>query len=317
MLALAAATTFLSFDDAASIHERLARAATRSLDAPVEYGRLLWPALYFPFLTGVAIILLDVARRYPGPVRNAMVGGLAALVAAVVLELSAFVLIEISGLTKTAWPLVCAIAIEEGAEVGGWILIAASLTAVLRTHAPEPSVAGRITEEHARGSRPAASGRVLGRLAQAGPDARHELRKGEGLRHVVVGAELEATCALLGASPCCEHDHWHGAARRSQPTENVEAVEIGEAQVEDDERDAAARDSAECLRRGPNLLGWKALRLQSLANERCDPSLILDHEDRHVGTVPRNGAPRPGVLRLPTKPRSSLHATVVISSTNR
>ena len=98
---------------------------------PVEYGRLLWPAVYLPLLLWVALTLMRVARRHGGVPSRTVTVGLAGLATAVMLEMLAGVLIEGAGIATTAWPIVAEITCEEAAELAGWMLIASGLAAML------------------------------------------------------------------------------------------------------------------------------------------------------------------------------------------
>jgi len=109
-------------------------------------------------------------------------------------------------------------------------------------------------------------------------DARRELTRRERLRHVVVGAELEADDAIGLLSARGEHDHGQVAAG-ADPSAQREPVGAGKHHVEDDE-----------LRRGPldELAGAVPVR----GDERVEPvslqvandhvphdRLVVDHED--------------------------------------
>ena len=76
------------------------------------------------------------------------------------------------------------------------------------------------------------SGGVLG-PAEDGPDAGDELLRAERLDHVVVGAELEAGHPVgLVAAGGEDHDRDHRVA--AEGADDVEAVDLRQAQVEDD-----------------------------------------------------------------------------------
>jgi hypothetical protein len=131
LLGIAAATAFLSLDDATALHERVAQTATTVLDLPVEWGRLLWPAIYLPLLLWIAAALFQLARRQNSRVRQAFLAGLTTLAAAVALEMFSGILIERASIPEAAWPMVLEIAVEEAAELVGWILIATALGSML------------------------------------------------------------------------------------------------------------------------------------------------------------------------------------------
>ena len=79
-----------------------------------------------------------------------------------------------------------------------------------------------------------------GRVAQRHAHARQQLAHAEGLGHVVVGAGVERgdLVALLAARG--EHDDRH-LAPLPQPADHLQAVHIGQAQVQNDDVGLAAR----------------------------------------------------------------------------
>ena len=122
---------------------------------------------------------------------------------------------------------------------------------------------------------------VLG-LGQRGPaedrlDAAAELPDGEGLRDVVVGAQLQAEhlVDLLGLGG--QHDDGHGAAG-ADPAADVEAVELGQHHVQHDEVEAAVAQARESL---PSVQGRDhvvALLAQRIREQLLDRSLIVDEQ---------------------------------------
>ena len=125
--AMSGALTFLSLDDALSIHERIAERSVDVLDTEISLERVVWPVVYLPLLVFVFVILLRMARARPGPASTALRLGLLLLVAAVVAELTSALYVEDSDLGT--WPDAREVTIEEGAELAGWILIAGALAA--------------------------------------------------------------------------------------------------------------------------------------------------------------------------------------------
>ncbi len=131
LLGIAAATALFSIDDALALHERIARTATTTLGVQVEWGRLLWPAIYLPLLLWTATALVRLARRQASQVRHLLVAGLAALAAAVALEVFSAGLLEVADFARTDWPMVLEMAVEEAAELVGWMLVATALGTIL------------------------------------------------------------------------------------------------------------------------------------------------------------------------------------------
>lgn len=129
-LLLAAAFAGLAVDDMAAWHERgsLKVVALLSLDA--DFARVLWPVLYCPLLGFVLIALWRIAGRAPKQAGFVIRAGLALLVAAVGAE-ALWAGWHLSGGAVGDWPDTVQVAFEEGLELGGWILIASGLAAML------------------------------------------------------------------------------------------------------------------------------------------------------------------------------------------
>ena len=136
LLALAAAATFFSFDEAIVLHERAGLAATDALDISDTYLRIAWPIVYLPLLAGVALLLFDLARSSTGSARRLLAAGLVLLGGAVGLEIAGLALDLIPTLNETDWLYTFQIALEEGAELAGWILLTTGLC--VRLLCPEP-----------------------------------------------------------------------------------------------------------------------------------------------------------------------------------
>ena len=127
LLGLAAAATFLSFDEALGVHERLGLAVTEALDVSDTYLRIAWPVVYLPLLAAVAALVFELARASTGPARRLLTIGLVVLAGAVALEVAGLALDLVPSLTDTAWLYTLEIALEEGAELLGWLLLTTGL----------------------------------------------------------------------------------------------------------------------------------------------------------------------------------------------
>ena len=125
---LAAAATFLSFDEALGVHERLGLKVIDALDLDDTYLRVAWPAVYLPLLAAVAVLIVQLARTSTGPARGLLAAGMVMLAGAVGLEVAGLALDLIPPLTETAWLYTLEIALEEAAELAGWILLTTGLT---------------------------------------------------------------------------------------------------------------------------------------------------------------------------------------------
>jgi hypothetical protein len=127
---LAAAVAFLSLDETAALHERVGQAGVRVLGlSDDDYGRVIWPIVLFPLLAGVVLVLWRLADRARAAPRQAIRVGLALLVVAVVAEL-AWAAFPISGGEIGSAPDALAVSLEEGLELGGWLLVAAGVAAI-------------------------------------------------------------------------------------------------------------------------------------------------------------------------------------------
>jgi len=124
-LVLGALTAFLSLDDMVVIHERAGVVFADALGLSVVFDSVLWPAVYLPILAAVFTLLIVVTRRAPPRARRFVALGLALLASALVAEMSSF-----SWSTDNSTLHVLEGAVEEAAELAGWIVIAAGMTVV-------------------------------------------------------------------------------------------------------------------------------------------------------------------------------------------
>jgi hypothetical protein len=128
LVALAAAALFLSADDALAIHERAGLAAAEALGLSATYDSVLWPFLYGPLLAFMLGALLLLIRGSLAPVRRCVQVGLGLLVVAVVAEAGSAPASDPQD--SGSWAHTFEGAVEEGAELGGWILLAFGLAAL-------------------------------------------------------------------------------------------------------------------------------------------------------------------------------------------
>jgi hypothetical protein len=120
--AVAAGAAFVSFDDAAFIHERISFRLADELEISSSYVQLIWPVLYLPLLVVLAALLMRLARA-TREAHRFVVLGLTLLGAAVVLEVVWHAIVR-AGYEEGSAPWVLEVVIEESAELVGWILIA-------------------------------------------------------------------------------------------------------------------------------------------------------------------------------------------------
>lgn len=126
-VALAAILVFFSADDVAALHEKLGSAVRDDvLGLPSGFGRLVWPALFFPLLAAALLLLWEWRRGAPEPVGRTLRLGLACLVVAVFAEVGSTAWYT-SGRTGDSVGGALEIVFEEGLEIFAWTAIAAAL----------------------------------------------------------------------------------------------------------------------------------------------------------------------------------------------
>lgn len=128
---LAGLGILFSLDDAVQLHERLALEIAEDLLGLPDYIAVrLWLVLYLPLLLLAGLLLWRVAEGVWEPAGRMLRLGLLLLVASIP--------VEIAG-AGTRWldeegtsvPEDLRVAVEEGVELGGWILVAVALTAAV------------------------------------------------------------------------------------------------------------------------------------------------------------------------------------------
>ena len=155
-----------------------------------------------------------------------------------------------------------------------WNSVGVSSTAVPATSA---RIRGRSSVDVAGPDRLAGLGRPVG-PAQDGADAGDELARAERLGQVVVGTELEPEQLVELVVARREHDD-RDRRVAAQLAGDVEAVEPGQAEVEDDQVGPALADGRQ---RGRAVAGGEdgeARVLEVVAGERGDLRFVVDDED--------------------------------------
>ena len=128
-LTLAAILAFFSFDDGVRLHERLS-ADVGSLIPWEHAGRAAGMLVLLPLMAVAFVVLWRLSRAEAGRARGHIRLGLALLVAATLLEAVVSALIRRGGWSGSDLPMVLEVVVEEGAELGGWILIVTGLAAI-------------------------------------------------------------------------------------------------------------------------------------------------------------------------------------------
>ena len=114
--------------------------------------------------------------------------------------------------------------------------------------------------------------------AQQRPDPRQQLLALEGLDQVVVGAAVEAVDAVLGLGPGGQHQDRHVAVGAQAPAD-LDAVEPGQAEVEDDQVGDEAGGDVERLDAVGGGADLVALVAQRAAQDVGDLGVVLDDQD--------------------------------------
>ena len=125
---------------------------------------------------------------------------------------------------------------------------------------------------------PSVARSARGRSAQNCADAASELADREGLRDVVVGAELEPEHLVDLVVARRQHDDRDGGAG-SEPAAHLEAVEAGQHHVEHHQVDGLLREPAQRLLAVARLDDRIALPLQRIGQELLDGLLVVDQHD--------------------------------------
>jgi hypothetical protein len=128
---LAVIAAWFSLDDVAIIHERAALKVGEDVLGLPDYAAVrLWLIAYLPLLLLVGLVLWRLADESPPPADGAVRLGLGLLVASIPVEIAGLGTRRLAD-DGTDLPEDFRIALEEGLELGGWIVLAAALTAVL------------------------------------------------------------------------------------------------------------------------------------------------------------------------------------------
>jgi hypothetical protein len=134
MALLGVLLAFLSLDDFVEVHERLGTWTEDVLGLPEAIGPRIWLLVYLPVLATAALLLLWSARNAPPRAARYQAAGIALLIAATLSEGVGVLtkLLEEHGLES---PHRLRAALEEGHELGGWIVLAAGLAAAFYSEA--------------------------------------------------------------------------------------------------------------------------------------------------------------------------------------
>ena len=128
LLALAVLLAFLSLDDIATVHETIGSRSESVLGLASYAGRIVWIVLYLPLLVLGVVLLVRLALEASPRARRVILVGLGLLGAGVAAEAATY-LTYAAGYGEGTTLDTLEVAVEEGAELAGWILIGAALVA--------------------------------------------------------------------------------------------------------------------------------------------------------------------------------------------
>ena len=159
---LAVALAFLSMDDAVQVHERVGGLLT-VLGPFEELSRVTWPTLYAPLMLTVFVLLWRLGGALGPRDRQLARAALVVLGSAIVFEFTSPLLLEV-GAWRGHLAYDVETVLEEGCELGGWLMLAAvllsnGLDVAVRSavaHAPGGGSAAPEAQTSARPSSPGA-----------------------------------------------------------------------------------------------------------------------------------------------------------------
>ena len=110
-----------------------------------------------------------------------------------------------------------------------------------------------------------------------------EFLQREGFDHVIVGAVREAAQDVVERVARGEHQHGHAVARVAQRAAQVQAIELRQAQVEDDR----VESTLSCARQSPRavaaMVDFVPAPFEEIPDVGGDVVLVLDQEHAHAG----------------------------------
>jgi hypothetical protein len=119
--------------------------------------------------------------------------------------------------------------------------------------------------------------------AQQGPGAGLQFSQVEGLGEVVVGAQVQALDPVLDAVPGGEDEHGGQVARRPVPAQHLQAIQPGQAQVQDDQVEAAGPQQGQGRLPVPRVVGGIAGGAHGAGQAVLEDGVVFDDEYSHAG----------------------------------
>ena len=126
---------------------------------------------------------------------------------------------------------------------------------------------------------------LAGAAPYESPQAREELRERERLREVVVRARVEPGDAILDAVARGQHQHRRPDALLANPPADLDPVEPGQHQVEDDRVVLGRGRHPHRVVAGPRDVDGVALLDEASPQEGRHLELVLDDQDAHAPLI--------------------------------
>lgn len=144
VFALGCLLVFFALDDYVEIHENLGEDVSGALGFPDYVGPRLWTLIYLPLAVLVAALLWSLAWELDRRARGLVLAGAGLLACGYVLEAAGIVTKRLEN-RGVELPHAVRAGLEESAELAGWILLAAGVTAglVARSAIAEPETGSR------------------------------------------------------------------------------------------------------------------------------------------------------------------------------
>jgi hypothetical protein len=135
---------FFALDDYVEIHENLGEDVSGALGFPDYVGPRLWTLIYLPLVALVAALLWSLASELDRRARGLVLAGAGLLACGYVLEAVGIATKRLEN-RGVELPHAVRAGLEESAELAGWILLAAGMTAglVARSATAEPETGSR------------------------------------------------------------------------------------------------------------------------------------------------------------------------------
>src|SRR5581483_7912180 len=117
--------------------------------------------------------------------------------------------------------------------------------------------------------------------AAEGAHASEQFLHGKGFGQVIIRAELQAGDPVVDCAARGEEQDTTGQMFGAQPFQDVEPVDAGQANVEDDEVEAAAARLVQCRFAVANYLGMVASLGERGGDLPGDRSFVFNNQDAH------------------------------------